>query len=106
MGWDYALIPVRLLFLDFDGLLFQAFGSTTHYKNPYYRVGVGFMLGDESTEGLNDEYSETFKDIFNLPLPNGIALSRKYTIFDNIDVGVLIFGVPDLALKFSLGYNF
>lgn len=105
-GWDYALIPVRLLFLDFDGLLLQAFGNTTHYKNPYYRVGVGFMLGDESTEGLNDEYSDTFKDLFNLPLPNGIALSRKYTIFDKIDVGVLIFGVPDLALKFSLGYNF
>ncbi|MCF6269695.1 MAG: hypothetical protein L3J41_08295 [Melioribacteraceae bacterium] len=105
-GWDYALIPVRLLFLDIDGLLFQAFGNVTNYKNPYYRVGVGVMLGNESVEGVNDQYNSTFKDIFNLPLPSGMALSRKYTVFNNIDVGVLIFGVPDLALKFSLGYNF
>ncbi|MBU0474904.1 MAG: hypothetical protein KKF62_12185 [Bacteroidetes bacterium] len=104
-GWDYALIPVRLLFLDIDGLLFQAFANTTHYKNPYYRVGAGLMFGAESTEGLTDSYSDVFKDIFNLPLPNGIALSRKYTIFDKIDVGVLVFGMPSLALKFSLGYN-
>ena len=105
-GWDYALIPIRLLFLDIDGLLFQAFGSSTGYKNPYYRVGVGFMLGDDISSGFNNDYSSTVSDIFNLPLPNGIALSRKYTIFDNFDVGVLVFGMPDLALKFSLGFNF
>ncbi|MFH1526529.1 MAG: hypothetical protein ABIG69_07725, partial [Bacteroidota bacterium] len=34
-GWNWALLPVRLLFLDIDGLVMQAFQSRTGYKSPH-----------------------------------------------------------------------
>ncbi len=103
-GWGIPFIPVRLLFLDFDGLLFQIFRSDTHYTNSFYRVGAGLVFGDAISDGFNEDYTSSF-DALGLPFPYGVALSRSYEIFDNINVGVMIFGIPDLALKVSIGYG-
>ncbi len=105
-GWGIPFIPIRLLFLDFDGLLFQIFGSETHYRNSFYRVGFGFVFGDAVSQGFDQDVSSSVSDGLGLPFPYGISLSRRYTIFDNTDVGVMIFSIPDLALKISLGYGF
>ncbi len=105
-GWGIPFIPIRLLFLDFDGLLFQIFGSETHYRNSFYRVGFGFVFGDAVSQGFDQDLSSSVSDGLGLPFPYGISLSRRYTIFDNTDVGVMIFSIPDLALKISLGYGF
>ncbi len=105
-GWGIPFIPVRLLFLDIDGLLFQIFRSETGYRNSYYRVGFGFVFGDAISQGFDDDLTSSISDGLGLPFPYGITLSRRYTVFDNIDVGVMILGVPDLALKVSLGYGF
>ncbi len=105
-GWGIPFIPIRLLFLDFDGLLFQIFGSETHYRNSFYRVGFGFVFGDAVSQGFDQDLSSSVSDGLGLPFPYGISFSRRYTIFDNTDVGVMIFSIPDLALKISLGYGF
>ncbi len=106
-GWGYAAIPVRLLlFFDIDGLLFQIFRSATHYKNPYYRITAGAILGNEIMSDFGEDYNDMIKTAFSLPYPYGLSFSRQYTILDNLNVGVMIFGVPDLALKFSIGYGF
>jgi hypothetical protein len=103
-GWGIAFIPVRLLFLDFDGLLFQLFRSSTHYTNSFYRVGFGLVFGDSIAEGFDEDYTSSL-DALGMPFPYGIALSKSYTVFDNVNVGVMVFSVPDLALKLSLGYG-
>ncbi len=103
-GWAWAFVPVRLLFLDIDGLILQAFNKHTGYKNPHYRIGGGLMFGSPVVEGFED--SEDLKNSLDTPLPVGFSLGRQYTILENINVGAMVFGYPDLALRFSFGYNF
>ncbi len=105
-GWGFAAIPIRLLYLDIDGLLFQIFRSVTQYRNPHYRIAFGAILGDEIMSDFGKDYNDMLKTAFSLPYPFGLSLSRQYLIFNNINVGVMIFGFPDLALKFSIGYGF
>jgi len=105
-GWGYAAIPIRLLYLDIDGLLFQIFRSVTDYRNPHYRVALGAVFGNEIMSDFGKDYNDIIKTAFSLPYPYGFSLSRQYTVFNNLNVGVMIFGFPDLALKFSIGYGF
>lgn len=106
-GWNFALIPVRLLFLDIDGLLLQAFSGSTGYTNPHYRIGGGVMLGNEPiAEGFDKDQSKSIRDIFSGPVPSGFALSREYTVIENLNVGVVVFGFPDLLTRFTFGWGF
>ncbi len=105
-GWGYAAIPIRLLFLDVDGLLFQIFGETTGYRNPHYRIAAGAIFGNDIESDFGEDYNDMLQTALSLPYPYGLSLSRQYTILDHLNVGVMIFGFPDLALKFSLGYGF
>jgi hypothetical protein len=100
-GWNYALIPVRLLFLDIDGLLMQAFRPYTGYTNPRYRFGFSAMLGTEIASG---EFKD-LDDVLALPLVTGFAWGRTYRVFNAADVGFTVFGFPDLMFKFSLGLS-
>lgn len=102
-GADWALIPIRLLYLDIDGLLFQAFRGKTKYRNPQYRIGGGVMFGDELTD---KDRGSGLRDILDAPLPRGFALGRQYTIYNEIDVGVMLLGFPDTALRFGFSYTF
>lgn len=94
-------IPVRLLFLDIDGYLFQIFGKYTGYKDSHYRFGGNVLLG----EGI-DFSDQSRKDILGAPLPQSFSMGRQYTIFENFEVGVSVLAVPDLMLKYSVGVKF
>jgi len=101
-GWSWALLPIRMLYLDIDGLIFQSFRESTGYRNPQYRIGGGILLGD----GLTDKNrGEGLRDALDAPLPRGFALGRQYTIYDEIDVGVMLFGFPDTAFRFGISYT-
>jgi hypothetical protein len=106
-GWNWAYLPLRLLYLDFDGILMQLFQDQTHYKNSYYKISGGVLFGDAIVEGIFDQQqSKSIKDGLNMPLPSGFALTREYNVFDYVNIGVLVFGFPDLALKFGIGIQF
>jgi hypothetical protein len=106
-GWNWTLIPIRLLFLDFDGILFQLFSDGTGYTNPHFRVGGGLIFGDAIVEGFNDkDQRKSLEDGLALPLPSGFAFGRQYTILDNLTISALVYGYPDLFLKYSFAYNF
>lgn len=102
-GAGYALIPIRLLFLDIDGLLLQAFGKHTGYSDPHYRLGGGVAMGSAIVEGVDDP--EDLRDTLDIPLLTGLSLGRSYTVLDDVNVGVMVFGVPDVAYRFSVAYT-
>lgn len=101
-GWSWALLPIRLLYLDIDGLIFQSFRESTGYRNPQYRIGGGVLFGNGVTD---EDRSEGLQDVLDAPLPRGFALGREYTIYDEVDVGVMLLGFPDTALRFGLSYT-
>lgn len=95
-------LPIRLLFLDIDGLIFQSLGRLTKYKNAHYRFGANVVLG----EGIVTVDNDGLRESLGNPLPKSFSLGRQYTIFENIDVGVTVLAVPDLFLKYSVGIRF
>lgn len=97
-----ATIPVRLLFLDIDGMLFQAFGKLTNYKNAHYRFGGNVMIGP----GIATVNNSDLETALGMPLPHAFSMGRGYTIFDHIDVGVSVLAFPDMMLKYSVGIRF
>lgn len=105
-GASWALIPLRILFLDFDGFLFQALGKYTKYSDPHYRLGGGVFFGDGIVEGFEDEQlRQDLQDILDLPTPNGFSMGRQYTLFETLDIGVMVFSFPDIAFRFGATYN-
>jgi hypothetical protein len=106
-GWDWVLLPVRLFYLDFDGLLFQLLGEETAYSNPHFRIGGGLMFGDAIVEGISDKDQEkALRDLLGMPLPSGFAFGKSYTIFHRITVSTVVYGFPDLFMKYSFSYAF
>ncbi|AXJ01523.1 hypothetical protein CYPRO_2277 [Cyclonatronum proteinivorum] len=101
-GWNLALIPVRLLFLDIDGLLFQAFSQYTRYSNPNYSFGASVMFSGALAESTDED----FKDLFDNPTPTSFSMGRWYSVFDDFTVGVNIAAFPDLFFRASVGYRF
>ena len=106
-GWGWLLLPIRAFpYFDFDGFVFQLFGKTTKYKEPRYRFEGGVVFGDAIVEGFaKAETANSLKDALNSPFPTGIAISREYTVFDKLHVGVMIFGFPDFALRYGIGWE-
>lgn len=101
--WGLVAIPLRILFLDFDGLLFQLTSEYTGWKNPKYRIEGGVMLGTGIAQGLDDDNNKSLKDVLDMPFPSGFALSREYTLRENIKISALILGFPDLGAKLGIG---
>lgn len=99
-GW--ALIPLRLLLLDIDGLLFQAFKKYTDYRNPHVNFGGSVMLGDGYTEGAA---SGDIVDLMDAPTPLGFNLGRRYTVFEGINFGFNLVNFPNLMLTYSVGVS-
>ncbi len=96
------VLPVRLLFLDIDGLLFQALSGLTGYKNSHYRIGGSIVLGEGIVTVNNDGLRSNLDGI----IPQSFSMGRQYTIFDKLDVGFTVLAVPDLLLKYSIGISF
>jgi hypothetical protein len=97
-----ATIPVRLLFLDIDGMLMQALAPITGYKNAHYRFGGSVLLG----EGIVTFNNESLRNNLGMAIPQSFSMGRQYTIFNNVDVGVTVLAIPDLFLKYSIGIKF
>lgn len=97
-----ALIPLRLLLLDIDGLLLQSFKSYTEYRNPHISFGGSVMFGEGFKEG---DTSEDLVDILDSPIPLGFSLGRRYTVFNGLNVGFNVISYPNIALTYSIGYS-
>jgi hypothetical protein len=100
------LLPVRFFYADIDGAIMQIFKKYTKYTNARYRLEGGFLTGDAIVEGFADPVErKSLESALKSPLPSGFAMVREYTIFDNINIGVLVFGFPDFAFRFGIGYG-
>lgn len=96
-------LPLRVLFLDIDGLLFQSLRRYTRYSNPQYSLGATMMVGGP----LDGAADSSLNDALDLPfLPTSFSMGRSYSIFDTITIGTNIIAVPDLMFRFSVGYDF
>jgi len=95
-------VPFRLLYLDFDGFLFQALGRVTGYRDPHYRFGANLMLG----EGLHSKADSDLKQTLGLPLPTGLSLTRTYMLGKSVKMGFSTITYPDLLLKYSVSVGF
>jgi len=101
--WGLVAIPLRILFLDIDGLIFQLTSEYTGWKNPKYRIEGGVILGTGIAQGLDDDNNKSLKDVLDMPFPSGFALSREYTLRENIKISALILGFPDIGAKLGIG---
>jgi hypothetical protein len=99
-NWGWTIIPVRLLLLDFDGLLLQSMKKYTRYRNPHITFGTSVMLGDGYASG---GFDESMADNMSLPTPLGFNLGRRYTILNGIEIGFNLINYPDLLFTYSLG---
>lgn len=95
-------VPFRLLYLDFDGFLFQALGQVTGYRDPHYRFGANLMLG----EGMHSKADSDLKQTLGLPLPTGLSLTRTYMLGKSVKMGFSTITYPDLLFKYSVSVGF
>ena len=98
-------IPLRLLTLDVDGVLMELLGNWTKYSNPRYRFSGAVQWGKPVVYGLDNTFSEDLERLLGVMLPTSVSIGRSYTLFDRLDVGVHVVGVPDLLMRFSFGLN-
>ncbi len=106
-GASWLLIPLRIFpFFDFDGMIFQLLGNYTKYSNPHYRMEGGIVTGDGIVEGIaKEEDRKSMKKALDSVFPTGIAISREYTIYDKLHVGVMVFGFPDFAMRYGIAWE-
>lgn len=99
-GW--ALLPFRLLLLDIDGLIFQAFKNSSGYQNPHITIGGSVMMG----EGFAEEGASNFQSLMDMPTPLGFNIGRNYEILNGINMGFNLMGYPNIAFSYSVGVSF
>lgn len=106
-GASWLLVPLRIFpFFDFDGMIFQLFGAYTKYSNPHYRMEGGIVTGDGIVDGIaKAEDRKSMKNALDSVFPTGAAISREYTIYDKLHVGVMVFGFPDFAMRYGLAWE-
>jgi len=106
-GASWLLLPLRMFpFFDFDGMIFQLLGNYTKYSNPHYRFEGGLVTGDGIVEGIaKAEDRKSMKKALDSVFPTGIAISREYTIYDKLHVGVMVFGFPDFAMRYGIAWE-
>ena len=101
---QWYIFPLRLLFLDFDGILFQTFRKFTGYSNPHYRFGGKALFGTGYTQG---SVNQNLQQVFDMPiLPLTFSMGREYTVFENFRIGVTGIAVPDFFFRMSVAYTF
>ena len=104
-GFGSWSLPFRLLTLDIDGLLFELMQDWTGYAQPRYRLAGSVQWGRPIVLGLDSTFSDDLEDVLGGMIPTSLSVGRAYTLFDRLDVGVNVMGVPDLLMRFSLGFN-
>lgn len=104
-GAGWLLLPLRIVFLDLDGLLFQAMAPISGYRDPHYRIAGGLLYGDGIVTGVERNVRSDLENALNGPVLSGLAMARRYTLLDRLDVGVTVAGLPDLVLRTSVTYR-
>lgn len=105
-GWWWLTLPLRIIALDFDGMLFQIFQEQTGYQSPHFRVGGGLGFGNSIVNGIADkEHADQLTNAFSFPIVVGFAIERNYILLENFDVNVLVWGFPEIFLRTSIGYR-
>ena len=102
-SWD---LPLRLLTLDLDGILFELMGKGVGYSDAHYRIAGGIQWGDALVQGLDTTIVTDIENLLGGPIFTSLSIGRSYSLFDRLDVGVHVAGVPDLLLRYSLALNF
>jgi len=98
-------IPLRILTLDVDGVVMEMLERWTDYDEPRYRFSASTQWGSSVVEGLDNTIAVDLNNALGGFKPTSFAISRSYTLFDQLDVGVHVIGVPDLIMRFSFGLN-
>lgn len=98
-------IPLRLITMDIDGVLFEIFQGWTSYKNPHYRFSSSLQWGKPVVMGLDNTFYRDLESLLDGMIPTSVSIGRSYTLFDRLDVGVHVVGVPDLVMRFSFGLD-
>jgi len=98
-------IPVRILTLDLDGLLFQMLGERAGYAEPRYRFSGGYTWGAAITEGTQDTVTSSLRNAIVGITPVSFSLGRTYRLRERTHVGVHVAGFPDLLMRFSVAFD-
>ena len=104
-GLGILAIPVRILTLDLDGLLFSLMGDGLGYTDTRYRFGAGITWGREDTDGISPAVQNSIRKLLAGPVPVSASIGRSYSLMDRIHVGVHVAGLPDLLMRFSVAYD-
>jgi|GEM_PF-886230 len=98
-------IPIRILTMDLDGLIFQLMGERMAYESPRYRFAAGFTWGDAVTEGVESSVARSLSSALSGPTPVSLSMGRTYTLKNRAHVGVHVAGLPDLLFRFSVALD-
>ena len=102
-SWD---LPFRLLTFDLDGILFELMGKGVGYSDAHYRIAGGIQWGDAIVQGLDNTIVTDIENLLGGGIFTSLSIGRSYSLFDRLDVGVHVAGVPDLLFRYSLALNF
>lgn len=103
--FNFLWIPVRILTLDLDGLLFELMGDRVSYDEPRYRFAGGFSWGQAITEGSKDTVKASVRNAITGVTPISFSVGRTYRLRERTHVGVHVAGFPDLLWRFSLAFD-
>jgi len=98
-------VPLRILTLDLDGFIFERTKSWSGYSNPRYRFSGSLQWGKPIVIGLDSTIAEDLEAFFGGVMPTSLSIGRSYSLFDRLEVGVHVIGIPDMMMRFSLGLN-
>lgn len=104
-GYSIWTVPLRILTLDIDGLLFQLIGGPDAYSNAHYRIGAGVGWGAPIVEGLDNTLVRDAERLLGGATPTSFSVGRAYSVYDRLDIGVHVFGLPDMLMRFSMAWN-
>jgi hypothetical protein len=102
---SWWLTPLRFATLDIDGLLFQALGRWTRYRSAHYRFGGGLLNGRSVIRGISPSVAGDLSSLLDGPVPMNLSAGRTYQLFNAVDIGVMVYSVPDLLFRASMAIN-
>jgi hypothetical protein len=103
LGW-WAL-PIRILMLDLDGLVFSLMDDAVQYRDVRYRVAAGFTWGHNASAGVGSSTEDAIRSLMGGRYPMSLTLGRSYSLLERMHVGVLVAGYPDMLFRFSVAYD-
>ena len=75
LGW-WAL-PIRIIMLDLDGLVFSMMDDAVQYRDVRYRVAAGFTWGHNASAGVGSSTEDTVRSLMGARYPLSLSLGRS-----------------------------